>query len=128
MSELYNISVLICVVYHGLCYDLYYLQRKTSSKSQIYKLRNPKFILKHQVKNPLPRGGNIVILPPLEAAPESAFTEEEDELAIYLAQTFSELRSLKRKDLASLIRDTIKFVINKTTKAIPGKNNLSICD
>lgn len=56
------------------------------------------FILKHQVNNPLPRGGNIVILPPLEAAPESDFPEEEeDELAIYLAQTFSELRSLKIK-------------------------------
>lgn len=91
-------------------------------KAKPINFKIPQFILKHQVKNHLPRGGNIVILPPLEAAPESAFTEEEeDELAIYLAQTFSELRSLKKKDPASLIRDTIKFVINKTTKAIPGK-------
>uniref|UniRef100_A0A8W8K2X6 Uncharacterized protein n=1 Tax=Magallana gigas TaxID=29159 RepID=A0A8W8K2X6_MAGGI len=53
-----------------------------------------------------------------KAPSESDFTEEEeDELASYLAQAFPELRSLERHDPASLIRDTIKFVINTTTKA-----------
>nr|XP_011421849.2 uncharacterized protein LOC105324467 [Crassostrea gigas] len=87
-------------------------------KAKSIKLDIDHFILNHEIKNPLPRGGNILILPPVEAPSGSDFTEEEeDELASYLAQAFPELRSLERHDPASLIRDTIKFVINTTTKA-----------
>lgn len=97
------------------------LQRKTSTKGKIHQIRYRSFYTNLQIKNPLPRGGNILILPPVEAPSESDFTEEEeDELASYLAQAFPELRSLERHDPASLIRDTIKFVINTTTKEKTG--------
>lgn len=101
--------------------SLFHYRGRLVQKAKSIKLDIDHFILNHQIKNPLPRGGNILILPPVEAPSESDFTEEEeDELASYLSQAFSELRSLERHDPASLIRDTIKFVINTTTKAKTG--------
>lgn len=98
--------------------SLFHYRGRLVQKAKSIKLDIDHFILNHQIKNPLPRGRNILILPPVEAPSESDFTEEEeDELASYLAQAFPELRSLERHDPASLIRDTIKFVINTTTKA-----------
>lgn len=60
-----------------------YTWRRQVQKAKSIKLDIQQFIVNHQIYNPLLRGGNIVILLPLEAAHESDFTEEEeDELAI----------------------------------------------
>lgn len=96
------------------------LQRKTSTISKIYQIRHRTLYINHHIHNLLPIGGNILILQPLKASHENDFTQEEDELAIYIAQAFAELRSLERQDPIFLLRDTIKFVINTTTKAKPG--------
>ncbi|XP_062615241.1 uncharacterized protein LOC134276974 [Saccostrea cucullata] len=80
------------------------------------------FLKVHKVTNPLPRATNILFFPPVQEPTSSVYSEEEeDELAAYLATTFGEIRSLAGHDPASLIRDTVQFVVNhKTTKPNTG--------
>lgn len=66
------------------------------------------FLKEHKIKNPLPRAGNNLILPPLKEMSSNDYTEEEeDELAIYLVQHFAKLRSLEEHDPATFIKHTV---------------------